>query len=97
MNLSHMEKWRGKKIAVLSPVDFGVPVIAMDAGSCREVIADGVTGCLVNDVSETVAALDRLSEIDRRNCRERVETHFSIETMVSGYDRVYASLFESGS
>ena len=32
----------------------GVPVIAMDLGSCREVIEDGRTGFLVNDVDEAV-------------------------------------------
>ena len=62
----------------------------MDLGSCREVIKDGVTGLLVNNVNEAVSALERLSEIDRRACRQRVEQHFSIETMVDGYERVYA-------
>ena len=32
----------------------GVPVIAMDLGSCREVIEDGQTGFLVNNVGEAV-------------------------------------------
>src|ERR1700683_4373736 len=36
----------------------GVPVIAMDLGSCREVIEHGVTGFLVNDVLDAVKALD---------------------------------------
>ena len=43
----------------------GVPVIAMDLGSCREVIEDGQTGFLVDNVGEAVCALERLSEIDR--------------------------------
>ncbi len=73
----------------------GVPVIAMDLGSCREVISDGVTGFLVKSVPEAVEALDRLSEIDRNACCRRVENHFSIETMVSGYEKVYAGIFES--
>ncbi len=30
----------------------GVPVIAMDLGSCREVIDDGQTGFLVDNVNE---------------------------------------------
>ena len=72
----------------------GVPVIAMDLGSCREVISDGVTGFLVNNVNEAASALERLREIDRRACRQRVEQHFSIETMVDGYERVYSTIFE---
>ena len=72
----------------------GVPVIAMDLGSCREVIADGQTGFLVHDVHQAVEALDRLGEIDRRACRQRVEKCFSIETMVEAYERVYQTIFE---
>jgi glycosyltransferase involved in cell wall biosynthesis len=72
----------------------GVPVIAMDLGSCREVIKHGQTGFLVNNVIEAVEALERISEIDRRACRNRVQQHFSIETMVDGYERVYSMIFD---
>jgi glycosyltransferase involved in cell wall biosynthesis len=72
----------------------GVPVIAMDLGSCREVIQEGRTGFLVDNVSEAVRALERLPEIDRIACRQRVEQCFSIETMVKAYERVYERIFE---
>jgi glycosyltransferase involved in cell wall biosynthesis len=72
----------------------GVPVIAMDLGSCREVIQDGQTGFLVNNVNEAVRALERLSEIDRTVCRQRVQQCFSIETMVEGYEQVYSTIFD---
>ena len=72
----------------------GVPVIAMDLGSCREVIQDGQTGFLVTNVNEAVVALERISEIDRRACRQRVQQYFSIETMVKGYEQVYATILD---
>jgi glycosyltransferase involved in cell wall biosynthesis len=72
----------------------GVPVIAMDLGSCREVITNGHTGFLVNNVDDVVRALPRLSEIDRSACRRRVQQCFSIETMVEAYERVYATIFD---
>jgi glycosyltransferase involved in cell wall biosynthesis len=72
----------------------GVPVIAMNLGSCREVIADGRTGFLVNTVSDAVQALQRLPEIDRSVCRKHVRQHFSIETMVAAYERVYETIFD---
>jgi len=72
----------------------GVPVIAMDLGSCREVIEDGRTGFLVRDVAEAVRALERLPEIDPRACRRRVQQCFSIDTMVDGYERVYSTIFD---
>lgn len=72
----------------------GVPVIAMDLGSCREVISDGQTGFLVNSVTEAVRALGRIPEINRHACRARVQQHFSIDAMVDGYERVYSTIFD---
>lgn len=72
----------------------GVPVIAMDLGSCREVIDDGSTGFLVGSAAEAVQALQRIPGIDRRACRNRVQQHFSIDVMVQGYERVYSKIFE---
>src|SRR5450432_4027113 len=72
----------------------GVPVIAMDFGSCCEVIKDGQTGFLINNVAEAVRALGRISEIDRRACRDHVRQYFSLDTMVEGYERVYSMIFD---
>ena len=72
----------------------GVPVIAMDMGSCREVINHGNTGFLVNTVLEAAQAVKRIGKIDRAACRERVRRCFSIETMVAAYERVYQTIFE---
>ncbi len=72
----------------------GVPVIAMNLGSCREVISHGCTGFLVNNVAEAVGMLGRLSGIDRQTCRNRVEKLFTISTMVEAYERVYSTIFE---
>ena len=73
----------------------GVPVIAMNLGSCREVIHDGQTGFLVDDVEQAVRALERIPGIEDRACHRRVEECFSIETMVEAYERVYATIFET--
>ena len=72
----------------------GVPVIAMDLGSCGEVIQDGRTGFLVDNVNEAVQALQKLPEIDRAACRANVQRRFSIDTMVDGYERVYTEIFD---
>ena len=71
----------------------GVPVIAMDLGSCREVIKDQETGYLVNSVDEAVEAIHRIGKIDRKKCRQRVEENFTIDCMVSGYEKVYEEIF----
>ena len=71
----------------------GVPVIAMDLGSCREVIADKQTGFLVNGVDEAVEAVGKIGQIDRKKCRQRVEENFTIDKMVKGYEKVYEEIF----
>jgi glycosyltransferase involved in cell wall biosynthesis len=72
----------------------GVGVVAMDLGSCREVIEHGVTGFLVNDVAGAVKALEAVPTLEDLACRRRVEERFSIATMVEAYARVYATIFE---
>ena len=72
----------------------GVPVIAMDLGSCREVIEDGQTGFLVDNAQEAVERLQHLPAIKSKTCRRRVEQLFSIEAMVESYERVYETIFD---
>jgi len=72
----------------------GTPVIAFPEGAARELVIDGQTGFLVNNVSEAVQALDRVSEIHRSACRQRVRQLFSIEAMVESYERVYQTIFD---
>ena len=71
----------------------GVPVIALDRGSCREVIEDGVTGYLVDDVEGACRAVDKISSISRKACRERVEKKFSLEVMAENYEKIYSEIF----
>jgi glycosyltransferase involved in cell wall biosynthesis len=70
----------------------GTPVIATPRGSVPEIVVDGETGFVVSVEDyprEAAMALRRLGEIDPVACRERVETRFSKEAMVAGYERVY--------
>jgi len=71
----------------------GIPVVAMDRGSCKEVIADGKTGFLVENVSQAVKSLEKIPEINRADCRKRVEENFTVESMVSAYEKVYDKIF----
>ena len=72
----------------------GVPVIAMDLGSCREVVSDGETGFLVNDLGQAVEAVEKIPQISRQACRQRVEENFSMDIMVENYEKVYHQIFE---
>ncbi len=70
----------------------GTPVIAYKNGSAPEVIDDGVSGCLVDGISEAVAAAERIHEFDRRRARLCFERRFSIERVAIDYVDIYRDL-----
>jgi glycosyltransferase involved in cell wall biosynthesis len=72
----------------------GTPVIAIARGSAPELIADGKTGFLCRDLEESIAAVDKVEQIDRHACREHVKQNFSALRMVDGYEAVYRTLLE---
>jgi glycosyltransferase involved in cell wall biosynthesis len=70
----------------------GTPVIAFRAGSVPEVMADGLSGFIVDDIEAAVQAVERIGEIDRRACRAYFERRFSAAVMAEGYLSVYRQL-----
>lgn len=70
----------------------GTAVVALRDGSVPEVIDDGVTGFIADDIDEFTSAVDRVGEIDPLACRRRVERYFSTEAMISGYESVYEKI-----
>jgi len=61
-----------------------------------EVVEDGITGFVRDDVDGLVAAVHQLSDIDRANCRARVAQLYSAEAVVEGYLGVYRSVIGVG-
>jgi glycosyltransferase involved in cell wall biosynthesis len=59
-----------------------------------EVLVDGVTGFIVDDVDGAVGALENLEQIDRRACRKHFERHFSDERMAAQYLAIYKKLVQ---
>jgi glycosyltransferase involved in cell wall biosynthesis len=70
----------------------GTPVIAFRSGSVPEVIDQGVTGFIVEDEDDAVAAIRRLADLDRRTVRARFEARFSARRMAQDYVRNYKAL-----
>jgi glycosyltransferase involved in cell wall biosynthesis len=70
----------------------GTPVVTFKRGAAPEVVAHEVTGFVVETMDEFVEAMQDVAEIDPQKCRERVETMFTAETMVDGYERVYTKV-----
>jgi glycosyltransferase involved in cell wall biosynthesis len=67
----------------------GTPVIAFGRGSIPEIIMDGATGYIVEDIEHAVHAVAAVGSLDRYACREHVEQRFSHTRMVNDYVRVY--------
>jgi glycosyltransferase involved in cell wall biosynthesis len=70
----------------------GTPVIGFARGAVPEVVDDGVTGFVVNDVDDMVAAVGRIDRLDRYACRMRAERSFSSTALVEAYLAVYREL-----
>lgn len=70
----------------------GTPVVAFARGALPELIADGETGFLVQDVDSMVAAVDRVGSIEPARCRGHVEANFDVQVMLAGYLRLYRDI-----
>ena len=70
----------------------GTPVIAFRRGSAPEVIDDGVSGFLVDDVPQATAATRRVAELDRTRARAAFERRFDIERAAREYVQIYRGL-----
>ncbi len=70
----------------------GTPVIALELGSTSEIIVDGKTGFLCQNVDECVEAVGRVGALDRHACRDHVVNHFGVKQMTDGYEAVYQKL-----
>jgi CelD/BcsL family acetyltransferase involved in cellulose biosynthesis/glycosyltransferase involved in cell wall biosynthesis len=72
----------------------GTPVIAYRSGALPEIIDDGVTGFLVNDVDEMAAAIRKVDAISPDACHDAAERRFSKERMIARYFDLYRSIIQ---
>jgi glycosyltransferase involved in cell wall biosynthesis len=96
----------GKARALLFPIDWpepfglvmieamacGTPVIAFRRGSVPEIVEDGVTGYVCDDVEQAVRAVERLPYLSRAACRREFEQRFTAGRMAEDYVRIYRQL-----
>jgi len=96
----------GRARALLFPVDgpepfglvmieamaCGTPVIAFRRGSVPEVIDDGVSGLIVDDVEQAAQAARRVDALDRAAVRRCFDRRFTAERMAQDYLAIYRRL-----
>lgn len=109
--ISEREKndFLGNAAALLFPIDWaepfglvmiealacGTPVIAFRCGSVPEVIDDGVTGFIVDDIDGAVQAVRHIESVNRQRCREIFEARFTASRMARDYVSVYCGILDN--
>jgi hypothetical protein len=83
-------------LAMIEAMANGTPVVAMRRGSVPEVIDDGITGFVVNDIAGAMDALPRALHLDRDRVRQHFGRRFSSYRMARDYVSVYESLIVKG-
>ncbi len=81
-------------LAMIEAMACGAPVIAMRNGSVPEVVDEGITGFIVENEDEAVAAASKLYTLDRSRVRRTFERRFSARRMAEDYLKVYARLIQ---
>jgi len=76
-------------LAMIESMACGTPVIAFRCGSVPEIVDEGITGIVVDSVEEAVAAVARISAIDRWRVRRTFIQRFSAERMAQDYLALY--------
>ncbi len=103
------DKLLGEAYALLHPISFdepfglsvaesmlcGTPVIAFNRGSMPELILDGKTGFLINNIEEAVEAVNNIKYINRKYCKDWATSKFSCQKMIEGYLEVYKKVLET--
>jgi len=100
------QQFLGNARAVLFPVQWpepfglvmieamacGTPVIAFRQGAVPEVLEDGLTGFVVDDVEAAAGAVQNLDQLFRPSIRSRFEERFSARAMALDYCNIYGRL-----
>jgi len=81
-------------LTVVESLAAGTPVIAFKNGSLPEIIDDGKTGFLVDDIDQAVEAIGKIDSISRQECRRQAVERFDASIMAKNYVKVYESLIK---
>jgi glycosyltransferase involved in cell wall biosynthesis len=79
-------------LVMIEAMACGTPVIAFNRGAVSEIVRNGVTGFVVENVDQAVRAVARVAELDRRTIRAIFERYFSVEVMAANYETAYATV-----
>jgi glycosyltransferase involved in cell wall biosynthesis len=88
-------RWREPfGMVMIEAMASGTPVIAFREGSAPEVVADGVSGFLVDDESDMARAVGRVGSLDPERCRQAVAERFDVDVVTRAYETAYRRVIE---
>lgn len=76
-------------IAMVEAMVSGTPVIAMAHGAASELVENGLTGYVVEDIDGMVEAYSKIKDIDLEKCVAEAARRFGPKHMAEGYLTVY--------
>ena len=99
LNDEQKNQYLGKARALLFPIEWdepfgivmieamacGTPVIGFNRGAVPEVVDEGISGFIVNDAEEMIKAIDKVSLIDRIDCRHITQEKFDAKIIAQQY------------
>jgi glycosyltransferase involved in cell wall biosynthesis len=74
----------------------GTPVLSFPEGAAPEIVEDGKTGFLCQDVGDMAERIGRVDQLERSACRAAVEDYFSTRRMVDEHLALFEDLLASG-
>jgi glycosyltransferase involved in cell wall biosynthesis len=83
-------------LVVIEAMACGMPVVARPRGAVADIVIDGETGFLDDDLDRLADAIERVGEISPSACRARVEECYSSDTMVAAYEDLFVRLADGG-
>ena len=106
INEHQKAEFLGNARALLFPIDWpepfglvmieamacGTPVIAFRNGSVPDVVEHGISGFIVNNIGEAVAAVGAAGKLDRAGVHGSFEARFTAERMTLDYVAIYRGL-----
>jgi glycosyltransferase involved in cell wall biosynthesis len=79
-------------LVMIEAMACGTPVVAFNRGSAPEIVEDGLTGFVVEDVMSAAAAVRLAVELPRDQIRVRFEERFTARRMANDYLDAYQRL-----
>lgn len=109
ISVAEEEEFLGSALAVIQPegsrslstlttvkaLVCGTPVVTVAACPDAELIEHGITGFVCPHNYDMAFALEQVSDLDRRHCRDAFEANFTLNRMVEEYLRVYKTVREA--